>query len=244
MKKILVVFILIYIYSHLLFSQNNHLVFFPNTEGAMMIHRTFSSDDQLVASIVYRIKQSYEYDTKKNIEIGYTALDNLNNIIDRGDLDALYFEGDLFLQMPNRVMSSDIIETLGSNTMLVGNYMDYPDGFDSPFDGNFEMPVGEYTIRSKNGKRENLRVRIYDRKHEGKEEITTPAGTFDACKITFKFDCIKNNRINTHTGVEWYAKGAGIVRSETYNEDGELENYTVLTTLEDMYTEQTLEQEG
>jgi len=55
---------------------------------------------------------------------------------------------------------------------------------------------------------------------------------FEASRITFMFDSKIDDEIETYKGVEWYAEGAGIVRSETYNKDGKLERYTVLTNLQ------------
>ena len=75
----------------------------------------------------------------------------------------------------------------------------------------------------------NMYVNITNRKVEGKESITTPAGTFDCFKITYTIETKFGVKIERNT-VEWIAKNVGTVRSESYKGD-KLEGYTELTKL-------------
>jgi hypothetical protein len=79
-----------------------------------------------------------------------------------------------------------------------------------------------------------MTVTITDRKVIGKESVTTPAGTYDCYKIT------SNSTIKTKTvvgvtlnfsAIEWLAPKAAIVKSETYNKNGKLQGYSLLTKL-------------
>ena len=74
----------------------------------------------------------------------------------------------------------------------------------------------------------NMSINITDRKVESKEKITTPAGTFDAFKVTYntKFNMMMTRESK---GVDYIAEGVGIVRSENYNGAGKLTDYVVLT---------------
>jgi hypothetical protein len=65
----------------------------------------------------------------------------------------------------------------------------------------------------------NLTMVIWDRKVLAQESVTTPAGTWNCFKISFK------SRVNYRTGpipvnhsadvTEWYAPGVGIIKTET-----------------------------
>ena len=57
---------------------------------------------------------------------------------------------------------------------------------------------------------------VSNRKVEALEKRTTPAGTFDCVKISYEVETKMLFKINANA-VEWYAKGVGLVRSETYN---------------------------
>lgn len=75
-----------------------------------------------------------------------------------------------------------------------------------------------------------------NRKVEGKESITTPAGTWDCWKITY--DGRFRATVGGPSGIgipvnfkstEWFAPGFGIVKTETYNKNGKLTGATLIT---------------
>lgn len=214
-------------------SAQNCMTFFPANEGAMLVNRTYDSSNNLLYTTTYRVENAYDYTSGSDMQVSFLIKDNAENILSNGNLDASCMDGNFYLKMVNRTMSPEIMDVLGNSTELVGNFLDYPNTFgtDFTYNGPFEMTPGEYSIQSKNDKSESMRVKVYNRQYEKNENITTPVGTFNAAKISFNFDCVKDGQTNVHKGVEWYAEGAGIVRSETYDENGVLQNYTELTTL-------------
>lgn len=70
-----------------------------------------------------------------------------------------------------------------------------------------------------NGMKQSVDMEIKERNVEGKEKITTPAGSWECYKISYK----SNMRIKTMgigipanmEGTEWYAPGFGIVKTES-----------------------------
>jgi len=63
-----------------------------------------------------------------------------------------------------------------------------------------------------------LTMNITDRKVEGKESVTTTAGTWDCFKISSKTKIVIKMAINIPTNfesTEWYAPGFGTVKTET-----------------------------
>lgn len=214
-------------------SAQDCFTFFPGNEGATLVNKTYDSDNNFLNTMVYRVDKSYGYLNGSDMQVSFIITDTLNRIIDSGNIDASCTEGNFYLKMVNRSLSPEVMQSIGTHTELTGNFMDYPNTFNSnaSSNGGFQTATGEYTIRDRNNKNEIVSVRIYDRKFEKNERIATPAGTFDTAKIRFKFDCTKDNITRTHKGIEWYAAGAGIVRAETYDSNNNLENYTILTTI-------------
>ncbi|HYE53595.1 MAG TPA: hypothetical protein VD996_02085, partial [Chitinophagaceae bacterium] len=95
-------------------------------------------------------------------------------------------------------------------------YIEYPLNMkpgDNLKDASMTMEVNN------NGMQQTLTINITNRKVEGKESLTTPAGTWDCYKITSK------NKINMKMGpigvpmnmdvTEWFAPGFGIVKTES-----------------------------
>jgi hypothetical protein len=78
---------------------------------------------------------------------------------------------------------------------------------------------------------------VLNRKVEGKETVTTPAGTWEAYKINYN-SLFKVEVGSTGRGIpmnfkitEWFVPGYGIVKSETYNNNGKLVGSSQLTSL-------------
>lgn len=75
-----------------------------------------------------------------------------------------------------------------------------------------------------------FKVRIYNRKVAGSETITTSAGSFECHKITYDVETFMMFPMKT-SGVEWVCKNAGVVKSETYDSNGKLLGYSLITKI-------------
>ncbi len=78
-----------------------------------------------------------------------------------------------------------------------------------------------------------ISVQVTDRKVEGKETLTTPAGTFTCWKISSQSTTQMQMGINMNLSfstVEWIAERAGLVKSESYDKNGKLSSYLVLVS--------------
>jgi hypothetical protein len=94
-------------------------------------------------------------------------------------------------------------------------------------DGYFRMTV------SHEGERVAVvELKITNRKILDKEEITTPAGVFDAWKISYSTELITTTTIPLKiqtTGMDWYSPKYGILKTETFNRQGKLSSYSLLS---------------
>jgi len=72
-----------------------------------------------------------------------------------------------------------------------------------------------------------MNIHVYNRKVETKETITVPAGTYECFKITYD---VESKVIFKVQGIaaEWYAKGIGMVKQETYDSKGKITGSTLL----------------
>lgn len=93
-----------------------------------------------------------------------------------------------------------------------------------------ELPDATLTVSVSSGAMNmmNISVQVTNRKVEGMEEITTPAGTFNCIKLSQDVTTKMMIKIEAHS-VDWYAPNTGVVRSESYNKNGKLNGYTELT---------------
>ena len=95
-------------------------------------------------------------------------------------------------------------------------YLEYPIGMkpgDALKDGNFAMDINNH------GMQQTLTMVISDRKVEAQESVTTAAGTWNCYKISYKSKMtVKTGIIGipfTFEGVEWYAPGFGVVKTQS-----------------------------
>lgn len=95
-------------------------------------------------------------------------------------------------------------------------YIEYPASMkpgDMLKDANMSMDVNN------NGMQQSLTMNVTNRKVEGKESITTPAGTWECFKITSKTKLhMKMGPIGVPMNMEtteWFAPGFGVVKTES-----------------------------
>lgn len=103
-----------------------------------------------------------------------------------------------------------------SNAKAEDVYIEYPVNMkpgDNLKDAHFTM------VMNNNGMEQTLTMDVTNRKVEGKESITTPAGTWECFKISSKSRIsIKMGPIGIPMNIEsteWFAPGFGIVKTES-----------------------------
>jgi hypothetical protein len=74
-------------------------------------------------------------------------------------------------------------------------------------------------MESNGGMKQTFDMEVFDRKVEGREPVTTPAGTWDCFKISYKAKMRMKTMgigvpINVE-GTEWFAPGFGVVKTES-----------------------------
>ena len=74
----------------------------------------------------------------------------------------------------------------------------------------------------------NMQMKVYDRKVENNESVTTPAGTFDCIKLSQMTD-VKSMFNVKGRSVLWLAKEHGMVKTQTYTEKGKLSSTQLMT---------------
>ena len=92
-------------------------------------------------------------------------------------------------------------------------------------DGSITM-----TIKNEDITLITITVKIYNRKVEAIEKVTTPAGTFECFKISYDIETKMLLTIRAKAA-EWYSKDVGLVKSESYNKKGKLRGYSLLSSI-------------
>ena len=86
-------------------------------------------------------------------------------------------------------------------------------------------------IYSKKNRGNRKNVTVYDREYVTTEPVTTPAGTFDCTKVKYKIKSRSPKETIEGYGYEWYTPNVGVVKNEQYDNNNQLQYYTILEVL-------------
>jgi len=203
--------------------------YFPLKTGNSWEVTNYNKKDKATGSNSYVVKSVSESATGYEATVTTTAINEKGETEGSGDLIMKCVSGVFYLDMKNFLDQSAMGENPDMTVTMTANDLQYPavltEGATLP-DANitYQMSSGGMVVMT-------MTVNITDRKVIGKESITTPAGTFEVWKLTAKFQS-KTGFINTKMStVEYISNGGGVVKSESYNEKGDLMGYTLLTKL-------------
>ena len=110
------------------------------------------------------------------------------------------------------------VEVSGTNLFLPNSLLD---GQQLP-DSNMKMTVNMSPIKL------NMTVDITNRRVEGSETVTTPAGTFDCIILAYDFVTKMGIKVSG-SAKQWIAKGVGMVKQEDRNKKGKIISRSELT---------------
>lgn len=233
MKKIFIAILSVVVCTGMVNAQDC-IEFFPSSEGSVLTTKTYDANNNLQNTMIYRVNNVNSNMVANNMQIGFTMMDNNDVVVSNATIDANCTNGMFNMRMVSQGYSPAFIRAMSTNTELIGYFLNYPNVFNTdPLINNspFAMDGGEFTIEDKNTSRDNINVRVYNRQLEGNERVITPArnDSFDAYKISFNFDVRTDGQTTTLKGIEWYSPRYGIVKSETYDDNGNLINRTELS---------------
>ncbi len=198
--------------------------FYEFKEGSKWELETYNKKGSKTGTVKYLIKNH----TSQND--GYEAV--VNMIITNkkgkqtrdGDFVARCKNGMTYFDM-EQFIPEESLKAFGNMKLTVtGEELEWP----ATLSTGMNLKNGHIQVKGDQGFPINVKMDITDRKVVGKEKITTPAGSFDCYKVTYKMKI--KTIVSTEFGVaQWITKGLGTVKSENYNKSGKMIAYSVLS---------------
>jgi hypothetical protein len=227
MKKTLVSFFVLSLVCAGMFAQDCP-TYYPDQVNSQMEYKQYDKKGNLSGSSVQKILDVKKAAGSIAIKVSSESFDAKGKSLGSMELTARCENGVYYIDMKN-LLSPQTMESYKNAEMKIEG-------------GNLEMPASmkagdllkngdmKITFTSNGMTMMNMTFSITNRKVEAVESVTTPAGTFECYKITY--DAATKMMINVKTkGAEWYAKGVGLVKSETYDSTGKLMGSSVLSAL-------------
>ncbi len=221
-KKISLGVLFLFALTASLVAQGTCSAFYIFEEGKQWEYHSFNDKGKLEGRISQRIlglNQTPDGTWEANIE---------SRVADKNDKEMttstfiLTCKDDVLKMDLTSNMAPGMLESLNSmEVTMEGNQMELP--------GNLKegqaLPDAYTTISAGAQGVTIMRMTIAttNRLVEARERLETAAGNFDCYKISHELS-IETIFKKTFRVVEWYAEGAGLVRSETYDKKGRLES--------------------
>lgn len=204
--------------------------YFPTKEGMVLIYKSFDKKDKLSGMIKYTIEKVNVSGT--NIDITYLceSLDNKEKLVFKEEI-TVHQKGDVFYIDMGNFLNKAAFQQNGeipAEVEVKGNNMEIPldpsPGQTLP-DASIEMALKMGFVSMK------MSAAVTNRKVEAIEDISVTGGTFKCYKFSGDVNTVAMGiKVQAKT-IEWFAKGIGTVKSESYDKKGEMTGRTELVEI-------------
>jgi hypothetical protein len=220
-----VLFTIITIFSALII--NAQETFFPTKEGMVLTYKSFDKKDKVSGVTKYTIEKVNI--SGNDIDITYLCevLDNKEKLVFKEEI-TVHQKGDvLYIDMGNFLNKAAFQQegSIPAEVEVKGNNMEIPlnpvPGQTLP-DANIEMAMKMGFVNMK------MSADITNRKVEAIEEISVTGGSFKCYKFSSDVNTVAMGiKVQAKT-IDWFAKGIGSVKTESYDKKGNLSGRTEL----------------
>lgn len=207
-------------------SAQNCEAYFPMKEGAFVEMKNYNARDKLTGTVQYTVKEKTITGNRISVKVDTKTFDQKDELIFENEMEMYCEDGVFYIDMENYLSDEMFEQTEEMEISVESTNMEMPAQLEEGMklsDGSISLSMSAGGISAM-----NMMVSITNRVVEGKENVTTPAGTFECYKISYDLVTKTIMRMTTKAA-EWYAKDIGVVKSESYNKNGKLTGYTLLT---------------
>jgi len=210
-------------------AQNDCNNYFPFKNGAVLEYQTLDKKGKLESTMRQEVKSIQERDGSVTAVLGYQLKDKKGKEV---------FTGETKMECDGEAILLDISGMMPATmkSMSTNAEMELEgDGFRIPnnLKAGDQLPDSKNNVKiAMSGINMNVPIEMSNIKVEAEEEITTPAGTFKALKMSY--DSYTKAMMMKVEGkvVNWFAKGIGNIKTETYDKNGKLVSVQELTKFE------------
>lgn len=205
-------------------------IFFPAKEGMVLTYKSFDKKDKLSGVMKYTINKVNISGSDLDITYLCESLDNKEKLVFKEEI-TVHQKGDvMYIDMGNFINKAAFQQegSIPAEVEVKGNNMEIPlkpvPGQTLP-DASVEMTMKMGFVNMK------MSADVINRKVEGIEEITVSGGSFKCYKFSGDVNSVAMGiKVQAKT-VEWFAKGVGSVKSESYDKKGNLTGRTELVEI-------------
>ena len=209
-----------------IFGQNSCSKYYPFKEGSVSTYEMLNKKGKTDGTISYTISNVDDSGSSTTATVTSELFDKKGKSVMSSEYE-MDCNGTSVTINFKSLMNADMMKQLQNGEVeITGTNIEIPNelepGQTLPDSGiNITIKMGGINMK--------MNTQVTGRKVVGTETVTTAAGTFDCVVITQDTEAkvmIANTRGSQKT---WLAEGVGVVKTESYNANGNLQNTTVLT---------------
>ncbi|TPN85380.1 TapB family protein [Aquimarina algicola] len=223
MKNSLILLALLMLTS--VYAQDNCSKFYATREGQKLTIHQYDKRERLEIIAKYKVKEIENSGDQNIITIDMDLTDGRNNDHIISSSFKARCSGNTTRLDPESFIAPGILGQYdGMQYSITGDDISIPNDLDI----NQELPNASVHMSVNGGIMNiNTTIAMSDRKVIAKEEITTPAGTFDCYVITYTNTVTMGIR-KTFQSTQWISEGVGMVKEETRKPNGRLVTRSIL----------------
>lgn len=203
--------------------------YYPSRVGATLEYTSYNEKNKPVGKNIQKVKSMKNTANGQEVEMAMDMYDDKDKVINSAVYKIRCENDKYFVDMSN--LMSPQQQNAGKNMEMEmqSSYLEFPT---NPKAGQ-TLPDGSMEVKMKMDGTQVMTMNFYvtDRKVEGFEDVTTPAGTFKCVKYTDRTEVKSLFNIKSRN-TNWIAENVGSVKTESYNEKGKLLSSMQLTRYE------------
>lgn len=200
------------------------------TNGKVVKYSSTNAKGKLTTKIEYSVKAK----SGNKATINSRVFDDKGKELSMADSEMICEGNSLKIDMRNFIPSANASQFKGMTAKADVSYLSYP----AKMQVGQELPEGNFNMQifDKTQKMADIAFKIVNRKVEGIESITTPAGINDCYKINYDAE-IKTTTFGIGIPIqmkitEWYSIKLGLyIKSEASSKNGKLMSITTLDSI-------------
>jgi len=196
-------------------------------KGVTLEYKDYNAKDKLQGSQLTTITELSDVAGVLNATVHSVSKDDKDKVTNEGDFNFTCSSGEITIDMKS-MMDQEMMEGFEDMEVSIDqSNLVYP----ATFTEGQSLPDGTLTMKISSSGMVimTMVMEVVDRKVEKFESVTTPAGTFDCVKLSQTTKMDMGMMKTTVKSIDWFSKSIGSVRNESYDKDGALQSYRVLT---------------
>ncbi|MDZ7608088.1 MAG: hypothetical protein U5K79_21485 [Cyclobacteriaceae bacterium] len=197
--------------------------------GTFIATENYDEKDKLQGRAETRVIELNETPGGYVATINYKVFDKKDKVVSEGNYQCECDDGNIRIDMKAFIPQESLQAYKDMEVEIVSDELQIP----ANLSVGQTLPDATFAIKTKNSPMPmNMTFNMINRKVEGEESVTTPAGTFDCMKITYDVQSkMMMMNMNMKT-VQYLSKNGGAVRTESYKQNGSMLGYTIMTKIE------------